>query len=180
MKAKINMTIILAGFILWEGMIYNMNTLLLFFAFPVATIILAIVLEKIIRNPILTAATFFAVFLVIAFAFFDATFLVYVIAYTILAFIAAVIAEFFFRRCRNWNNRIGNLGISEDNNERGNNRINNINNNCDCNNNNSNSNCCNNNSNNNSNCNCQPETVTANIMNNNTGRRSTWCCYRRQ
>ena len=164
-----------------EGMIYNMNTLLLFFAFPVATIILAIVLEKIIRNPILTAATFFAIFLVIAFAFFDATFLVYVIAYTILAYIAAVIAEFFFRRCRNWNNRIGNLGISDEDDDNGrrcnrnnnsNNNTNNSDNNCNCNN--------SNNSDNNCNCNCQNESVTANITNNNTGRRSTWCCYRRQ
>ena len=76
-----------------------MNTLLIFFALPVATIILAIVLEKIIRNPFLTAATFFAIFLVVTFAFFDETFLVNTIVYTLLAFIAAVIAEYFYRRC---------------------------------------------------------------------------------
>ena len=75
-----------------------MNTLLLFFALPVATIILAIVLEKIIRNPYLTAATFFAIYLVITFAFFDETFLVYAIVYTILAFITVLIAEFFYKR----------------------------------------------------------------------------------
>ena len=78
-----------------------MNILLLFFALPVATIILAIVLEKILRCPILTAATFFAIYLIVAFAVFDATFLVFVIAYTILAFITAVIAEIFFKRCNN-------------------------------------------------------------------------------
>ena len=129
-----------------------MNTLLLFFAFPVATIILAIVIEKIIRNPILTAAVFFAIFLVIAFAFFDTTFLVYVIAYTILAYITAVIAEILFRKYKCFS-MTENLGISNDNN--------NTDNNYNC------------------NCNCQTETVTANITNNNTGRRSTWCCYKR-
>lgn len=76
-----------------------MDIILLFFALPVAVIILSIVLEKILRCPILTAATFFAIFLIVAFAVFDATFLIFVIAYTIIAFITAVIAEFFFRRC---------------------------------------------------------------------------------
>ena len=76
-----------------------MNILLIFFALPVATILLAIVLEKILRCPILTAITFFAIYLIVAFAIFDASFLVFVIIYTILAFITAVIAEFFFRRC---------------------------------------------------------------------------------
>ena len=45
-----------------------MNNLLLFFALPVATIILAIVFQKILRNPILTAATFFAIYLIVAFS----------------------------------------------------------------------------------------------------------------
>ena len=81
-----------------------MNTLLLFFALPVATILLAIVVEKILRNPFLTAITFFAIYLIVAFAAFDATFLIYTIVYTILAFITAIIAEFFFQRCREQNN----------------------------------------------------------------------------
>ena len=83
-----------------------MNTLLLFFAFPIATIILAIVLEKILRCPILTAATFFAIFLIVAFASFYASFLIFVIIYTIIALITAIIAEIFFRR-----------SIEEDNNK---------------------------------------------------------------
>ena len=62
-----------------------MNTLLLFFALPVATVILAIVLQKILNNPLLVAATFFAIYLVVAFTAFDASFLVYAIIYTILA-----------------------------------------------------------------------------------------------
>ena len=74
-----------------------MNILLLFFAIPVAVIILSIVLEKILRCPFLTAATFFAIFLIVAFTVFDASFLVFAIVYTIISFITAVITEFFFR-----------------------------------------------------------------------------------
>lgn len=134
-----------------------MNTLLLFFALPIATIILAIVLEKILRNPILTALTFFAIYLIVAFAAFDATFLVYVIVYTLLSFISAYIAEVFYRRFRFMchNNNTNNLGTSDNNNSE------------------------NNNNNSNNNCNCRRDVVTANLTNNTTGNRSTWCCYRR-
>lgn len=71
-----------------------MNNLLLFFAIPVATIILAIVLQKILQSPLLVAATFFAIFLVITFAAFDESFLVFAILYTLLAFITAIIVRF--------------------------------------------------------------------------------------
>ncbi len=74
-----------------------MNTLLLFFALPVATIILAIVLQKILNNPLLVAATFFAIYLIVTFAAFDASFLVYAIAYTILAYITAVLTRIICR-----------------------------------------------------------------------------------
>ena len=53
-----------------------MNTLLIFFAFPIAIIILSIILEKLLNCPLAVAATFFAIFLVITFAVFDATFLI--------------------------------------------------------------------------------------------------------
>lgn len=151
-----------------------MNTLLLFFALPVATIILAIVLEKILRCPILTAATFFAIYLIVAFAAFDSSFLIFVIAYTIIAFITAVIAEYFFRRCRRenncskWNvcNCIGNDNLAELSNQdvrRIAQQLANIlnSNNCNCNKNNSN------------------DVVTINATNNTTGGRTSWCCYRR-
>lgn len=151
-----------------------MNTLLLFFALPVATIILAIVLEKILRCPILTAATFFAIYLIVAFAAFDSSFLIFVIAYTIIAFITAVIAEYFFRRyrrennCSKWNtcNCIGNDNLAELSNQdvrRIAQQLANIlnSNNCNCNKNNSN------------------DVVTVNATNNTTGGRTSWCCYRR-
>lgn len=71
-----------------------MDNLLLFFALPVATILLAIVLQRILKCPILVAITFFAIYLIITFAVFDTTFLVFAILYTILAYITALIAKF--------------------------------------------------------------------------------------
>ena len=82
-----------------------MNTLLIFFALPIATIILAVVLQKLIKCPALVAAIFFAIYLIVAFAFFDATFLIAAIIYTIIAFITAVIVKAiccFIRNCNWW------------------------------------------------------------------------------
>ena len=62
-----------------------MNTLLIFFALPLATIILAAVLQKLIKCPVLVAAIFFAIYLIVAFAVFNATFLIAAIVYTVLA-----------------------------------------------------------------------------------------------
>ena len=71
-----------------------MNTLLLFFALPVATIILAIVFEQIIDSPILVGLTAFAIYLIVTFAAFDESFLIFAIVYTILAFLAAVLSNY--------------------------------------------------------------------------------------
>ena len=127
-----------------------MNVLLLFFALPIATIILAIAVNKLLRSPILTALVFFAIYLIVAFAFLDESFLIFAIVYTLIAFATAYISEFFFRnkRCRFLNeNNSATLSANDANN-----------NTCNCN---------------------RQETVTANLTNNNTGNRSTWCCYRR-
>lgn len=70
-----------------------MNTLLLFFALPIATIILAIALQKILKCPFLVAGVFFAIYLIVAFAAFDASFLVFAVVYTILAFLSAIITQ---------------------------------------------------------------------------------------
>lgn len=157
-----------------------MNTLLIFFALPIATIILSIVLEKILRCPILTAATFFAIYLIVAFALFNETALVFVIIYTILAYITALIAEFFFSRCRKRectnncccpNNNSNNSNSNNNNNALSNedaqniaNRVarilNNTNNNCGC------------------SCNNSSEVATVNVRNPN-GSQTTWCCRRR-
>lgn len=71
--------------------------LLLFFALPIATIILAVVFQKILKCPLLVAATFFAIYLILAFTAFDESFLVNSIIYTILAFIVASIVQFICR-----------------------------------------------------------------------------------
>lgn len=74
-----------------------MNILLLAFALPVATILLAIVLQKILKCPLLVAATFFAVLLIITFAVLDTSFLVFAIIYTILAYVTAVLTRLVCR-----------------------------------------------------------------------------------
>lgn len=153
-----------------------MNTLLIFFALPVATIILAIVLQKILRCAFLTAATFFAIYLIVTFVAFDASFLVFAIAYTIIAFITAFIAEFFFERCEmnrknccnckccrnncNWNIN----GLSTNNTIATANVVNSTPTSCGCGN----------------NSNIRPNTVAVNVRDsNNMSNNSSWCCYRR-
>ncbi len=88
--------------------------LFIFFALPLATILLAIVLQKILRSPILVAITAFAIYLIVAFAAFLDTLaeaLIAVIVYTILAYVTAYLVQLIcelFRRlrlcCRNDNN----------------------------------------------------------------------------
>ena len=96
--------------------------LLTLFAFPVATIILAFVIEKILRVPILTAAAFFAIYLILAFTVFDTTFLIYAIIYTLIAYISALIAEYIYTNCRikkiccNINNNSNNNNNNDTNN----------------------------------------------------------------
>ncbi len=148
-----------------------MNTLLIFFALPIATIILAIVLEKLLRCPVLTAATFFAIYLIVAFAIFDASFLVFVIVYTVLAYITAVIAEFFFTKCKkkvciscncNANNNIELSNEAAQNiAARVANILNNTNNNC------------------NSCCNCNNNSIATINVRNPNGEQTTWCCRRK-
>ena len=137
-----------------------MNTLLIFFAFPIAVIIISAILEKILKNPVAVAAFIFAIFLVVTFAAFDETFLIATLAYTIIAFITALIVHLLKRRGENERNICDLLTDLISNN----NANNENNNNCSNNNNNENlvdtvedliSNNTNNNSNSNSNnCAC--------------------------
>ena len=69
-----------------------MNTILLFFALPISTIILSIVLQKLLKCPILVAGTFFAIYLIVTYAV-DANLLIFAIAYTIIAFITATLTK---------------------------------------------------------------------------------------
>ena len=70
-----------------------MNNLLIFFAFPIALVIISAILQKALNNPIAVASLVFAIFLVITFAFFDETFLIAVICYTILSLVTAYIVK---------------------------------------------------------------------------------------
>ena len=164
-----------------------MNIILLFFILPLATIILSIVLQKILRNAFLTAATFFAIYLILAFTAFDESFLVFAIAYTIISYITAVIAEIFFRNknccncrnccnsrnccnCRNcftcMNNTNNDVSAINDNRQ---NLINPLQ---------LNGNVASNAQNNSTNG--RPNTIAVNVRDpNNESNSSRWCCYRR-
>ncbi len=74
--------------------------LFIFFALPLATILLAIVFQKILRSPILVAITFFAIYLIVAFVEFSDTLAEAIIAaiiYTIIAYITAYIVMIICR-----------------------------------------------------------------------------------
>lgn len=83
-----------------------MNNMLLFFALPVGTILLSIVLQKILNSPTLVAITAFGIYLIVTFSTFDESFLIYAIVYTLIAYITAVITRFIFKllHCQNINN----------------------------------------------------------------------------
>ena len=65
--------------------------ILFFIVLPLATILIAIVLQKLLRSPILVALLVFAVYLILTFTVFTTDFLIAAIIYTIIAFITAVI-----------------------------------------------------------------------------------------
>ncbi len=95
------------------------NILLLFFALPIATIIISIALQKILDNPLLVAAIIFAIFLVVTFIIGDLNLLIATIVYTILSFLTAAIINY--------------IDENREENNNNNNNNNNINNNqCSC------------------------------------------------
>ena len=81
-----------------------MDILLIFFAFPIAVIIISAILQKILKSPIAVAALIFAVFLIVTFTAFDETFLIATLAYTLIALITASIVNFLKRDCENEQN----------------------------------------------------------------------------
>lgn len=133
-----------------------MNILLIFFALPIATIIISIALQKILKCPALVAAVIFAIFLIVTFVINNINFLVAALIYAILAFITAVIVclicRLIERFCDNNNDSCGcgdlitisSSGCNEVNNDLltiSSNCQNRNNNNCGCDNDNDNSNC---------------------------------------
>lgn len=84
------------------------NILLLFFAIPIAIIILSIIFETLINCPIKIAGITFSILLIVTFAIGDETLLIFTILYTILSFIVAWIT-------RQWTNNSnnGNCGCNQ-------------------------------------------------------------------
>ena len=87
-----------------------MNTLLLFFALPIATIILSVVLLKILKCPALVAATFFAIYLILTYAVFGSDFLIFAIVYPILSYLTAIITPTLCKTTTRIDNRTSNNG----------------------------------------------------------------------
>lgn len=86
------------------------NILLLFFAIPIAIIILSIIFETLIHCPIKIAGITFSILLIVTFAIGDETILIFTILYTILSFIVAWITR---QWCNNQDN--GNCGCNQNN-----------------------------------------------------------------
>ncbi len=79
-----------------------MNILLIFFAIPLAVIILSAILETFIHCPFKVAGIFFAIFIVVAFALGGtAILIVTAILYTLLSFITAAIIRIIINRMCN-------------------------------------------------------------------------------
>lgn len=68
-----------------------MNILLIFFALPIAVIIISVALQRILRCPVLVAAIIFAIFLIVTFVVNNLNFLIAAIVYAIISFITAYI-----------------------------------------------------------------------------------------
>lgn len=73
-----------------------MEILLIFFALPLATIILSIALQKILKCPFLVSAIIFAIFLIVTFIVNNLIVLVLAIIYAIISFITAVIVSIMY------------------------------------------------------------------------------------
>ena len=92
-----------------------MNNLLIFFALPLATIIIAVVLERIWKNYILVTIFTFAIYLIVAYALGDSTLLILVIVYTLLALIASFLSMILRKICKRLKN-LENITVEENNN----------------------------------------------------------------
>lgn len=87
-----------------------MNILLIFFALPIAVIIISIALQKILKCPILVAAIIFAIFLIVTFIVNNLNLLIAAIAYAIISFITAYITCIIGRIYERMGNECRNRG----------------------------------------------------------------------
>lgn len=96
-----------------------MNTLLVFFALPLATIILSAIFETFINCPCKIAGIAFAIYLIVAFALGGTIELVVAaIIYTIIAFVTALIVNLIQNREDSDNDNNGNGNNGNGNNRR--------------------------------------------------------------
>lgn len=94
-----------------------MNVLLIFFAIPLATIILSIILQTLICCPFKVAGIAFSIFIVLAFGFGGTpTLIVAAIVYTILSLISAVITMLIQNRIEGCEDNCNNSFINNGNN----------------------------------------------------------------
>lgn len=77
------------------------TNLLIFFAIPLAVVVISIALQKLLDNPFLVAGIVFSILLIIVLAFFDTIYLIAVVAYTILSFVTAALTCALCRFFRN-------------------------------------------------------------------------------
>lgn len=79
-----------------------MNILLIFFAIPLATIILSMIIESLINYPLKVSGIFFSIFIVIAFVLGgDAEFILAALIYTMISFITAEIVRIVINKMCN-------------------------------------------------------------------------------
>lgn len=78
-----------------------MNILLIFFAIPIAVIILSIIFETYMKSPLKVAGIFFSIFLVVAvYLGGTAEFVIAALVYTLISFLTAYIVDLiYFRKC---------------------------------------------------------------------------------
>lgn len=81
-----------------------MELLLIFFALPLAVIIISIALQKILKNPILVSSIIFAIGLIVTFIIGNLIILVITIIYTIISYVTAFITYLICKWFREENN----------------------------------------------------------------------------
>ena len=101
-----------------------MTNLLIFFALPIATIIISIALQKIFKCPFFGSCNYICNILVVTFILGNLIYLVATIAYTILAFITAVLTNIVCRILRELDRREESHCCSRERNQNSNNNNN--------------------------------------------------------
>lgn len=74
-----------------------MNILLIFFAIPIAVIVISIALQKILKCPVLVAAIIFSILLIIALILSNTELLILVIVFTVLSYVVAIITQWIMK-----------------------------------------------------------------------------------